>query len=72
MSVSSIVPQPQPSVEFNGDSLLINDFIVTSPEVVEGVRAAEDPVAAVHVRLELGAKVFRLATATVDTEAVKG
>src|SRR5205807_597051 len=40
-------------------------------DVAESLANADDPAAAVHVRLDLGDKVLRVATTTVDTEVVK-
>ena len=54
-----------------GDELLLDGFSERDPEVLAFVREADDAVLAVHRCLEMGARVLRLAGATLDTQLVE-
>ncbi|MGD0274181.1 MAG: hypothetical protein ABSB96_10695 [Gaiellaceae bacterium] len=68
------MPTPLPaeliSVHVNDDSVVLQDFHETDPDVISFVREAEDAEAAVHRCLTMGARVLRLAGATLDSELV--
>jgi hypothetical protein len=54
-----------------GNELVLEDFRESDPDVVGFVRDADEPEAAVHRCLTMGARVLRVAGATLDTELVE-
>jgi hypothetical protein len=65
------IPQKAAHAYLTGDELVLKDFRERDSDVVEFVRTAEDPEAAVHRCLAMGARVLRLAGATLDSELVE-
>lgn len=69
--VAAIPHQDGARIVLHGDAVYIDGFAVTDPDVVAAVREAADPVAVVHERLTLGARVMRLAEARVDGDIIR-
>lgn len=63
-------PHPAPVVVVD-DAVYVDGFVETAPDVVRMVGGADDPAAAVHRCLELGAGVLRLAGVSADAEMVR-
>jgi hypothetical protein len=61
----------QGCVRFEGDELLLEGFVERDSEVIAFVRDSDDGELAVHRCLEMGARVLRLAGATLDTQLVE-
>jgi hypothetical protein len=64
------VPQKTAHAYISGDELVLEDFCEHDSDVVGFVREAEDIEVAVHRCLAMGARVLRLAGATLDGELV--
>jgi hypothetical protein len=65
------VPQKIAHAYLEGDELVLEDFRESDPDVVVFVRNADEPEVAVHRCLTMGARVLRVAGATLDTELVE-
>jgi hypothetical protein len=65
------VPQKIAHAYLEGDELVLEDFRESDPDVVAFVRGADEPEVAVHRCLTMGARVLRVAGATLDTELVE-
>jgi len=59
------------SVTIHEDTVVIDDFEETDPDVVDLIRNADDPVTAMHRCVQLGARASKLVQTTVDTELVE-
>lgn len=69
--VAAIPHQDGARIVVHGDAVYIDGLVVTDPDVVASVKEATDPVAAVHERLTLGARVLRLAQARIDGDVIR-
>lgn len=59
------------SILADGDELVVEHLRITDPDTVAFVSTSDDPELALVRCLEMGARVLRLATATVDTQVVE-
>src|SRR5688572_12993918 len=67
----SSTTDPQVTVLGDGEAIVLRDLLETDPEVVAVVAAADDPEAAVHSCLQVGARAIKLAQVSVDTQVVE-
>jgi len=68
--VPTILPAELITVQVGDDELVLQEFHEADADVVSFVREAEDAEVAVHRCLAMGARVLRIAGATLDTELV--
>jgi hypothetical protein len=61
----------EPAILVAGDELVVEHVRITDPDVVAFVAASDDPELALVRCVEMGARVLRLANATVDTQVVE-
>jgi hypothetical protein len=55
----------------DGEAIVLRDLLETDPEVVAVVAGADDPEAAVHSCLQVGARAIKLAQVSMDTQVVE-
>jgi len=55
----------------DGEAVVLNGLLETDPEVVGVVADADDPEAAVHSCLQVGARAIKLAQVSMDTQVVE-
>lgn len=60
-----------PAAQITDGALHLQKFCSRDPEVVALIAQAEDPEAAVHRALSVGARALSLATAPIDASRVK-
>lgn len=60
-----------PTVLLDDQSIVVEHLRISDPDTVEFVSASDDPEAALVRCIEMGARVLRLANATVDTQVVE-
>jgi hypothetical protein len=60
-----------PSVILQGDAIVLAGFVETDPEVVAVAVEADDPDAAIHRCLQVGARAVRIARVSMDTGIVE-
>ena len=65
------MPEKTGHAYLEGNELVLEDFRESDPDVVGFVRDADEPEAAVHRCLTMGARVLRVARATLDSELVE-
>ena len=65
------IPEKTGHAYLEGNELVLEDFRESDPDVADFVREADDAEAAVHRCLTMGARVLRLAGATLDSELVE-
>jgi hypothetical protein len=62
---------PEPSVVLSGGIVQFNDFVESDPDVVRVIESADEPEAAAHALLRIGAQAVRIASTDLDTELVE-
>jgi hypothetical protein len=65
------IPEKTTHAYLEANELVLEDFRENDPDVVGFVRDADEPEAAVHRCLTMGARVLRVAGATLDSELVE-
>lgn len=61
----------QPTVFLDEGSIIVEHLEISDPDTVAFVGASDDPAIAIVRCIEMGARVLRLANATVDTQVVE-
>ncbi len=65
------IPEKSGHAYLEANELVLEDFRERDPDVVDFVREADEPEVAVHRCLAMGARVLRVAGATLDSELVE-
>src|SRR3990170_7128770 len=69
--MATTIPTKTAHAYIEGDELVLEDFRERDLDVVGFVRDSDEPEAAVHRCLTMGARVLRVAGATLDSELVE-